>query len=172
MKNLLTIKASRTRKLTAALGVRVPMKLVTLSKNLLACLGGITLIALSFDAYDFLFPSALEPPRDLFDWSVAAEYPNHDNSVVAVLERGVSNTGANTAPFYRIELRTSEKSSEWRNHWMVWNSQVRQPPSIKWLDHNNIEIKQISYRVWEYEPSVELNGKTYMVHLNVLPTKP
>jgi|GEM_PF-4702700 len=148
------------------------MKLVTLSKNLLACVGAITLIVLSFNTYDLLFPSELEPPRDLFDWSVVAEYPNPDNSIVAVLELGVSNTGANTAPIYHIELRTAEQSSEWGNHWMVWNSQVRQPPSIKWLDHNNIEIKQISYKVWEYEPSVELNGQTYRVHLNVLPTKP
>ena len=148
------------------------MRITTLFKNFLACVGGITLIVLGFDAYNFLLPSKVEQPRDLFDWSVVAEYPNHDNSVVAVLERGVSNTGANTAPFYHIELRTAEKSSEWLNHWMVWNSQVHQPPSIEWLDHNNIEIKQISYRVWEYEPSVELNGKTYGVHLRVLPTEP
>jgi hypothetical protein len=147
------------------------MKLATLFKNFLACVGVITLIELGFDAYNLLFPGKVEPPRDSFDWSVVAEYPNHDKSVVAVLERGVSNTGANTAPFYHIELRTTEKSGEWRNHWMVWNSQIDYPPSIKWLDHSNIEIKQISYRVWEYEPSVELNGKIYGVHLRVLPTK-
>ena len=79
------------------------MKLAMLFKNFLACVGGITLIVLGFDAYNFLLPSKVEPPRDLFDWSVVAEYPNHDKSVVAVLERGVSNTGANTAPFYHIE---------------------------------------------------------------------
>jgi hypothetical protein len=148
------------------------MRAIIYFKDFLVLVGGVSLIVLSFDAYNFLFPSKSEPQADLFDWSVVGEYPNPDKSVVAVLERGVSNTGANTAPFYHIELRTAENSNEWRNHWMVWNSQVRQPPGIKWLDHNNIEIKQVSYRVWEYEPSVELNGNTYGVHLNVLPTKP
>lgn len=71
-----------------------------------------------------------------------------------------------------IELRTTENSSKGRNHWRVWSSQVHQPPIIKWVDHNNIEIKQISYTVLDYEPTVKLNDKTYGVHLNVLPTKP
>ncbi|WHI45391.1 hypothetical protein [Microbulbifer sp. VAAF005] len=148
------------------------MRAIVYFRDFLVLVGGITLIVLSFDAYNFLFPSKPEPRPDLFDWSVVGEYPNSDNTVIAVLERGVSNTRVNTAPFYHIKLQTLENSSEWQNHWMIWNSQVNQPPSIQWIDQSNIEIKQISYRVWEYEPSVELNGKTYWVHLNVLQTKP
>lgn len=141
-------------------------------RDFLVLVGGVTLITLSFDAYNFLFPSTPESQKDLFDWSVVGEYPNHDNSVVAVLEHGVSNTRANTAPFYHVKLQAVEDPSEWLHHWLVWNSQVYQPPRIKWVDQHNIEIEQISSTVWDYKPTVELNGESYGVHLNVLPIKP
>lgn len=141
-------------------------------RDSLVLVGVITLIIFSIDAYNVVFSNKTEQQSDVFDWNVVDKFSNQDKSVIAVIERGISNSDVNTAPFYRIELRVAENSSEWKKHWTVWNSQSNQPPSIKWIDQNSIEIKQLSDRVWEYVPSIELNGKTYLVYLNVLPTEP
>ena len=144
------------------------MKAVIYFRNFLVLVGGIALVSLSIDAYKFAFPGNAEPQKELFDWKVVGKFPNPSSTVVAILEYGVSNTGTNTLPIYRVELQTANEPEKWLNHWSVWNSQVTEPPQLRWLDKNNIEIKQVSQRVSQYEPSVVLNDQQYQVHLNVL----
>lgn len=144
------------------------MKASIYLKNFLAIVGGIALFSLSLDAYKFAVPGKVEPQKELFDWRVIESLPNPSGTVVAVLEHGVPNTAANTVPIYSVELKTVNEPEKWLNHWKVWNSQVRVQPQLKWADNNNIEITQVSERVWEYEPSVMLSDKQFNVHLHVL----
>src|SRR5512139_588943 len=114
------------------------MKAVIYFRDFLVVVGALALISLAADAYKVMFPPLSGEQKDLFNWAVLGTYPNATDTVLAVVERGVSNTGANTAPLYRVELRRKNDPEKWLNHWYVWNSQVRQVPTVKWLDGNTI----------------------------------
>ena len=106
---------------------------------------------------------------ELFDWIVVGEYSNDNNTVIAILEYGVINTGANTAPIYRLKLKTQENSEHWLNNQNVWNSQVRVKPIISWLNETTVELSQHPATIWDYNPSIELNKNWYNLQIKVLP---
>jgi hypothetical protein len=133
--------------------------------------GALALLSFAVDTYEFFFGVG-EPQKDAFDWTVVEEYPSQDGMVVAVLEHGVSNNGSHAAPIYRVALQTIDEPEKWQNHWEVWNSQVRERPSLLWLDESNLEIAHTSSQVWQYEPSVDLQNTEYKVHLNVISETP
>ncbi len=143
------------------------MKVLLCIRNFLAVVGGIAFVAVGIYLYDFFTPTKVEISKDIFDWSVKGEYSNSDASAIAVLEYGVVNNGAKTAPIYRLILKTPKESEKWGNNWNVWNSHARQIPIIKWVDGSNIEITQTNDKVWEYEPRVTLNNNEISVHINV-----
>ncbi len=158
--------APPTRGLTQSLGFF--MKAVIYFRNFLVIVGAVALISLTA----FFFPPESGEQKDVFDWTILGAYPNATDTALAVLERGVSNTGANTAPRFRVELRTKNDSEKWLNHRYVWNSHVREAPTVKWVDGNILEIRHLSEQVLEYEPEVKLNNATYWVRLDVVPSKP
>lgn len=55
-------------------------------------MGVITLIIFSIDAYNFVFSYKTEQQSDVFDWNVVDKLSNQDRSVIAVIERGISNS--------------------------------------------------------------------------------
>ena len=148
------------------------MRAIIYFRDFLVVVGVIALVSLAVDASRIFFPPVSDQRKDVFDWTTVGTYPNAADTVLAVLEYGVSNTGADTAPLYRVELRTKNDPEKWLNHWYVWNSHVAQAPTVKWIDEKSIEIRHFSDRVWEYEPEVKLNNETYLVRLNVVPRKP
>ena len=145
------------------------MKVRSLFKNIFATIGFVTSLCLISYAYNSFNPESVKVQRDLFDWTIVGEYPNENNSVVAVLEYGVTNTGANTAPFYRLKLKAQEDSKYWLNNQSVWNSQVQVQPIISWVNTTTVELSQYPSTIWDYNPSIKLNEHWYNLQIKVLP---
>jgi hypothetical protein len=145
------------------------MKVRSLFTNIFATIGFVTSLCLISYAYNFFNPESVNVQRDLFDWTIVDEYPNEDNSVVAVLEYGITNTGANTAPFYRLKLKAQANSEYWLNNRNVWNSQVQVQPIITWLNTSTVELSQYPSTIWDYNPSIKLNEHWYNLQIKVLP---
>jgi hypothetical protein len=144
------------------------MKVWSLFKNFFALIGLLSLIFFVEDQY-YVFDTGVPlEQRPLFDYTVVGSYPNSDNSVIAILQHGVTNTGASTAPFYRLVLKTKNNPENWLNNVHVWNSQVRQKPNITWLNESTVEITQDASMVWDYNPSIKLNEQNYAIKINVL----
>lgn len=136
-------------------------------RNFLAVVGAGACLYAAYSLYEFFAPRAHDQPKDLFDWSVKATYPSPDGIVEAVVNYGVSNTGANTAPIYKVTLQIRTEPEKWMHKSEVWSSQSRQPPLIKWQSNNDLVIHQDPSVLYHYEPEAKLKTGTYRVSLNV-----
>ncbi|WP_416768236.1 hypothetical protein ACM66T_07530 [Sulfurimonas sp. ST-25] len=141
------------------------MKVWKFTRNILAMIGVVSLLGMSI--YLIL---AGKVKKDL-DVSVVSKHPSPNGTVIAVLERGIS-TETNTLPIYYLTLQTRKDPDKWGNHWQVWHSQVHERPTIVWLDNLNLEISHKPYKIWEYEPSVEVNNDVYHIHLSLFGESP
>lgn len=141
---------------------------MALLKNILAVIGAIALLAflvIGIWAYDFFSPENAN--KDPFDWSTTQKYPSPDGIVEAVVEHGIINTGANTAPIYKVTIQTIDNPKEWRHHLEVWESSSKQPPTIKWQTNNSMAIHQQPSKLSIFEPKAALSTGTYTITLVV-----